>query len=180
MASLQLVTTVSSNLQVINDSAHALCAKELTSSTQINASSDLLWAIPDLAHALPGVNAGVNVVGICNAEIATNAKAADKDKLVQQMVYAHHDEAKDSKVFMEAMMSEMRRVMRLELEQVHEQIDQMEGTRERQPQNVRNLHRREIVQPREVRVEDEEPYGVGFDEEDDRDSIIAQDFSSTS
>ncbi|KAA8528675.1 hypothetical protein F0562_036030 [Nyssa sinensis] len=79
----------------------------------------------------------------------------------------------DPKVFMEAMMSEMRRVMRLELEQVHERIDQMEGARERQPQNIPNLRRRERVQPREVRVEDEEPYGASFDEEDDRDSIFS-------
>ncbi|KAA8546951.1 hypothetical protein F0562_003380 [Nyssa sinensis] len=71
----------------------------------------------------------------------------------------------DPKVFMEAVMSEMRRVMKLELEQVHERIDQMESACERQPQNVPNLHRRERVQPREVRVEDEEPYGAGFDEE---------------
>ncbi|KAA8541310.1 hypothetical protein F0562_025273 [Nyssa sinensis] len=86
----------------------------------------------------------------------------------------------DPKVFMEAMMSEMRRVMRVELGQVHERIDQIENARERQPQNVPNLRRRERVQPREVRVEDEEPYGAGFVEEDDRDSVVAPDFSSTS
>ncbi|KAA8529750.1 hypothetical protein F0562_034150 [Nyssa sinensis] len=78
----------------------------------------------------------------------------------------------DPKVFLGAMLSEMRRVMKLELEQVHERIDQMESARERQPQNVPNLRRRERVQPREVRVEDEEPYGAGFDEEDDRDSVV--------
>ncbi|KAA8521346.1 hypothetical protein F0562_012016 [Nyssa sinensis] len=78
----------------------------------------------------------------------------------------------DPKVFMEAMMSEMRRVMRLELEQVHKQIDQMESAREKQPQNVPNLCRRERVQLRELRVEDEEPYGAGFDEEDDRASVV--------
>ncbi|KAA8544717.1 hypothetical protein F0562_019579 [Nyssa sinensis] len=37
----------------------------------------------------------------------------------------------DPKVFMEAMMSEMRRVMKLELEQVHEWIDQMESAHEK-------------------------------------------------
>jgi hypothetical protein len=47
------------------------------------------------------------------------------------------------KVFMEAMMSEMRRVMKMEMEQVHERIDQMENRREEQPQNGRNLRRRE-------------------------------------
>ncbi|KAA8524190.1 hypothetical protein F0562_010379 [Nyssa sinensis] len=76
------------------------------------------------------------------------------------------------KVFMEAMLSEMRHMMKLELEQVHERIDQIESARERQPQNVPNLRRRERVQPREVRVVDEEPYGAGFDEEDDRDSVV--------
>ncbi|KAA8532252.1 hypothetical protein F0562_032285 [Nyssa sinensis] len=79
----------------------------------------------------------------------------------------------DPKVFMEAMMSEMRRVMRVELEQVHERIDQMESARERQPQNVPTLRRRERVQPREVRVEDEEPYGAGFGEKDDQDFVVA-------
>ncbi|KAA8546943.1 hypothetical protein F0562_003372 [Nyssa sinensis] len=80
----------------------------------------------------------------------------------------------DPKVFMEAMMSEMWRVMRLELEQVHERIDQMENVCEKQPQNVPNLRRRERVQLRELKVEDEEPYGAGFDEKDDRDSIVGK------
>uniref|UniRef100_A0A2N9GL02 Reverse transcriptase n=1 Tax=Fagus sylvatica TaxID=28930 RepID=A0A2N9GL02_FAGSY len=43
----------------------------------------------------------------------------------------------DPKVFMEAMMSEMRRVMKIEMEQVHERIDQMENRHEEQPQNGR-------------------------------------------
>jgi hypothetical protein len=33
----------------------------------------------------------------------------------------------DPKVFTEAMMSEMRRVMKMEMEQIHERIDQMEN-----------------------------------------------------
>jgi hypothetical protein len=75
----------------------------------------------------------------------------------------------DQKVFMEAMMSEMRRVMKIEMEQVHERIDQMENRREEQPQNGRNLRRRGRVPPRE---EEEERYGSGFDEEEDRESIV--------
>jgi hypothetical protein len=75
----------------------------------------------------------------------------------------------DSKVFMEAMMSEMRRVMKMEMEQIHERIDQMENRREEQPQNGRNLRRRGRVPPRE---ENEERYGSGFDEEEDRESIV--------
>ena len=77
----------------------------------------------------------------------------------------------DPKVFLEAMMSEMRRVMKMEMAQVHERIDQMENKREEQPQNGRNLRRRERVPPRE---EDEEHYGSGFDEEEDRDSIVSK------
>jgi hypothetical protein len=49
----------------------------------------------------------------------------------------------DPKVFMEAMMSEMRCVMKMEMEQDHERIDQMENRREEQSQNGRNLRRRE-------------------------------------
>jgi len=81
------------------------------------------------------------------------------------------DDAKlaDPKMFMEAMMSEMRRVMKMEMEQIHERIDQMENRREEQPQNGRNFRRRERVPPRE---EDEERYGSGFDEEEDRGSIV--------
>jgi hypothetical protein len=75
----------------------------------------------------------------------------------------------DPKVFMEAMMSEMRRVMKMEMEQVHERIDQMENRPKEQPQNGRNFRRRERVPPRE---EDEERYGSGFDEEEDRGSIV--------
>ncbi|KAA8519110.1 hypothetical protein F0562_013366 [Nyssa sinensis] len=78
----------------------------------------------------------------------------------------------DPKVFIEAMLNEMRHVMRMELEQVYERIDQMESAREMQPQNVPNLRSRERVHRRDVRVEDEEPYGAGFDEEDDRDSVV--------
>ncbi|KAA8524100.1 hypothetical protein F0562_010469 [Nyssa sinensis] len=72
------------------------------------------------------------------------------------------------------MLSEMRYVMRVELEQVHERIDQIESACERQPQNVPNLRRRERVQLTEVRVEDEEPYRAGFDEENDRDSVVGE------
>jgi hypothetical protein len=75
----------------------------------------------------------------------------------------------DPKVFMEAMISEMRRVTKMEMEQIHERIDQIENRREKQPQNGRNLGRKERVPSRE---EDEERYGSGFDEEEDRDSIV--------
>jgi hypothetical protein len=45
----------------------------------------------------------------------------------------------------------------------------MENRREEQPQNGRNLRRRERVPLRE---EDEERYGSGFDEEEDQDSNV--------
>ncbi|PKI59294.1 hypothetical protein CRG98_020314 [Punica granatum] len=48
----------------------------------------------------------------------------------------------------------------------------MENTCVEQPRNAPNVHRRERVQPSEVRVEDKENYGVGFNEEDDRDLVV--------
>ena len=45
----------------------------------------------------------------------------------------------------------------------------MENRREEHHKNGRNLRRRERVPPRE---EDEECYEFGFDEEEDRDSIV--------
>ena len=78
----------------------------------------------------------------------------------------------DPKVFMEAMVSEMRRMMKFEMEQVHERIDRMENSVEMQPQNGPNFRRRERVPRREARVEDEEPYGSSFEEEEERDSIV--------
>ena len=36
-----------------------------------------------------------------------------------------------------------------------------------QPQNAPNVRKRQRVKPREVRLENEEYYGVSFDDEDD-------------
>ncbi|PKI62308.1 hypothetical protein CRG98_017309 [Punica granatum] len=47
--------------------------------------------------------------------------------------------------------------------------DLMENKCVEQPRNAPNARRKKRVQPREVRVEDEENYGASFDEEDDRD-----------
>ncbi|GMN58160.1 hypothetical protein TIFTF001_027265 [Ficus carica] len=49
------------------------------------------------------------------------------------------DGATDLKLLMEAMMGEMKHVMRLELEQIHERIDWMENTRVEQPQPAPNV-----------------------------------------
>ncbi|PON81530.1 hypothetical protein TorRG33x02_226530, partial [Trema orientale] len=63
------------------------------------------------------------------------------------------------------------------MEQVHERMDRIENAHMEQPQIAPNLRRRERFQPREriqprvVRVEDEEYYGDTFGDEDDRDSI---------
>ena len=76
------------------------------------------------------------------------------------------------KFLMKALMGEMRRVLREEMEQVHERIDQVENAHMEQPQNTSNVRRTQRVQHREVRVEDEEYYGGNFDEEDDQDSIV--------
>ena len=78
----------------------------------------------------------------------------------------------DPKLLMEALMGEMRRMLRVEMEQIHEWIDQVESACVEQPQNVPNVRIRERVHPRELRVEDEEYYGDGFDKEDDRGSIV--------
>ena len=78
----------------------------------------------------------------------------------------------DPKVLMEALTSEMRRLMKSEMEQVHERMDRMEGTRLEQPHNVPNVRRRERFQPRGVRLDDEEFYGDGFMGEDDHDSVV--------
>ena len=64
--------------------------------------------------------------------------------------------AGDPNLYMQALVGELRRVMRLELEQVHERMDRIENERQRQPQLGPNVRRRERVQPRDMRVEDEE------------------------
>ncbi|GMN64090.1 hypothetical protein TIFTF001_033166 [Ficus carica] len=78
------------------------------------------------------------------------------------------DGATDPKLFMEAMMGEMKRVMRLELEQIHERIDRMENTCVGQPQPAPNVQRRERVQPRHEAEDDKEFNEGGFEEEDER------------
>ena len=49
----------------------------------------------------------------------------------------------------------------------------MKNTRVEQQQHGPNVHGRERVEPREVRVEDKEYHGVGFDQEDDRDLVVS-------
>ncbi|PON41617.1 hypothetical protein PanWU01x14_287910 [Parasponia andersonii] len=68
---------------------------------------------------------------------------------------------------MEVLIGEMRRVMRAEIEQVHERIDKIENRRKEQPQITPNMRRRERVQHREARAEDEEYYRDTCGDEDD-------------
>ncbi|GMN73737.1 hypothetical protein TIFTF001_055736 [Ficus carica] len=63
---------------------------------------------------------------------------------------------------MVAMMGEMKRVMGLELEQIHGRIDRMENTRVDQPQLAPNVRRRERVQPRHEAEDYEEFNGSRF------------------
>ena len=76
--------------------------------------------------------------------------------------------AADPKLLMEAMMGEMRRMLRGELEQFHERVDRKENARVEQPQHVPHARRRERVP---VRGEAPDYYGIDGDEfEDGEDS----------
>ena len=88
----------------------------------------------------------------------------------------------DSKLFMATIVKEMTRMMRGELEQIHKRLDRVENERVVQEQNVPepvgqgqnvpNLRRRERVQPRRVRDEEDQYYRASFDEdEEERDSV---------
>ncbi|PON60253.1 hypothetical protein PanWU01x14_154250, partial [Parasponia andersonii] len=79
----------------------------------------------------------------------------------------------DPKLLMEVLIGKMKRAIRAEIEQVHEQIERIENACMGQPQIAPNIHRRERVQHREVRVEDEEYYGDTFGDKDNRDSIVS-------
>ena len=87
-----------------------------------------------------------------------------------------HEEAQrgaDTRLYMEALVGEMRRKMKVELEQINERLDRVEYANWGQPQMAPNVHRRERVQPRHV-AEDFEWFNEGgFEEEDDRHSVAA-------
>ncbi|PON42002.1 hypothetical protein PanWU01x14_285340 [Parasponia andersonii] len=78
----------------------------------------------------------------------------------------------DPKFLIEALIDEMRRVMRAEMEQVHELIDIIENRHMEQPQIAPNMHGKRRFQHRKVKVEDEEYYRDTFGDEDNRDSIV--------
>lgn len=60
------------------------------------------------------------------------------------------------------LMREMKRMLRVELERVHERLGRIEIARLKQPQNAPNVCKRERVRFRGVRDEDEKYCGAGF------------------
>ncbi|PON47407.1 hypothetical protein PanWU01x14_244910 [Parasponia andersonii] len=78
----------------------------------------------------------------------------------------------DPKLLMEALIGEMRRVMRATIKYVHERMDRIENSHVEQPQIAPNMRGRGRFQHREVRAEDEEYYRDTFSDEDDQDSIV--------
>ena len=76
----------------------------------------------------------------------------------------------DLRIWKDALVGEMRRMMRGELDQLHERIDQVENSRAEQPQSIPQARRRERVP---VREEVNDYYGDDNDiEEDDRMSNV--------
>ncbi|KAL7105889.1 hypothetical protein ACP275_07G074800 [Erythranthe tilingii] len=71
----------------------------------------------------------------------------------------------DPKFTMEALMSEMKRFVREEMEQIHERMDQMENSRQEFPQTIPNVQRRGQAPPREARAEEDEYYSDDFDDQ---------------
>ena len=84
----------------------------------------------------------------------------------------------DPKMYVEALVGEMTRKFTIQLEQLHERLDSVSQTQT--PNVVQNprpipipvARRMERVQPREVRVGHEEDYWEGYDDEEDRGSVV--------
>ncbi|KAK3221901.1 hypothetical protein Dsin_008926 [Dipteronia sinensis] len=70
----------------------------------------------------------------------------------------------DLKIWKEALVGEMRRLMREELELLHESLDQVENSRAEQPQPVRNVRGRQKVP---VRREVDDYYRDEYGEEEE-------------
>ena len=64
-------------------------------------------------------------------------------------------------------MNEMKRMMKGEMDQIHEQLDHIESNQVDQPRNTTNGHQRKKCQPREDITENHEFNHEGFDEDDD-------------
>ena len=90
------------------------------------------------------------------------------------MSQCDHEEAQrgaDPRLYVEALVGNMRWMMRVELEQVNEQLDRVENANRRQPQMALNVYRRERVLLRHVVVDFEEFNEGSFKEKDDRHSV---------
>ena len=74
----------------------------------------------------------------------------------------------DLKFIMEALTSKVKRILRVELEQFHERVEQSFE----HPRNPPTGHRRKRLLRRRVQVEEEEYDGGGFEGEIDHDSIV--------
>ena len=72
--------------------------------------------------------------------------------------------AADPKLLMEATMGEMRRMLRGELEQLHERVDRIENGRVEQPQHVPHARRRERVPVRGEALDNDGMDGDEFDD----------------
>ncbi|ONK73196.1 uncharacterized protein A4U43_C04F28270 [Asparagus officinalis] len=79
----------------------------------------------------------------------------------------------DTKVIIEVLTRKMGRMLRAEMESIHERLDQIENTHVEQPQNAPRMHRRERIPRRVVRVDDDESKGGDFEEEDDLASVVS-------
>ena len=75
----------------------------------------------------------------------------------------------DMKFIVETLTSEVKRMFRVELEQFHERVEQSFE----HPRNPPTERRRERLQRKGVRVEEEEYEGDGFEDEIDHDSVVS-------
>ena len=75
----------------------------------------------------------------------------------------------DPKFMMKALMNQLKSIMKEEMYQIHEQLDQIEANQVGQPRNTTNGHQKRKVQQREDITKIDEFNHEGFDENDDRD-----------
>ena len=66
-------------------------------------------------------------------------------------------------------MNEMKRMMKGQMDLIHERLDHIESKQVDHPRNTTNRHQRKKVQPREDRTENDEFNQEGFDEDNDQD-----------
>ncbi|KAH9780480.1 hypothetical protein KPL71_008094 [Citrus sinensis] len=104
-----------------------------------------------VASSLTSVGASVVEIIAMSQNLEQNINEEDKSATTQNLQ-------------IQALMGEMRRMMRVELELIHEHLDRMENTRARQPQPVPQARRKERAP---VRGEIDDYYRDGYDEGED-------------